>query len=60
MSPKVQDVQEHIADLLEKLLIVELHLAGATQEKISRAVGRRRAWVNEFLKGVPKGGNANE
>jgi hypothetical protein len=32
---------------------------GATQERIAKAVGRQTAWVNELLKGLPKGGRGN-
>lgn len=44
------------ADLLRKLLILQMHSLGAAQDRIAKAVGRQKAWVNGFLKTLPKGG----
>ena len=41
-------------ELLEKLLVVQLHSLGATQGQIARVVGRQKAWVNALLKGIPR------
>jgi hypothetical protein len=43
-------------DLLQKMLVFQLYALGVSQEKIAKTVGRQRAWVNDLLKGIPKGG----
>ncbi len=51
--------QDRTADLLEKLLVIQLHALSLPQDKIAKMVGRKKAWVNELLKGMPKGGKSN-
>jgi hypothetical protein len=41
-------------ELLEKLLLMQLHALGATQDKIARLLGKQKAWVNACLKGLPR------
>ena len=41
-------------ELLSKLLAVQLHSMGATQDHIARIVGKQKLWVNPLLKGVPR------
>ncbi len=41
-------------ELLQKMLAIQLHGTGATQDAISRIVGRRKEWVNQLLRGLPK------
>ena len=36
-------------ELLEKLLLLQLHASGASQDKIARFLGRQKAWVNASL-----------
>ena len=43
-------------DLLQKMLVFQLYALGVSQEKIAKTVGRQRVWVNDLLKGIPKGG----
>jgi hypothetical protein len=42
------------AELLAKLLTVQLHSMGATQDQIARIVGKGKLWVNTLLDGVPR------
>jgi hypothetical protein len=56
MPKKKLDEAERTADLLEKLLIFQMYALGAPQDRIAKTVGRQKAWVNELVKGLPKGG----
>src|SRR5581483_6947548 len=58
MAKKTYDKEQRSADLLEKLLVFKLYALGATQDRIAKAVGRQKAWVNELVKGVPNGGQS--
>jgi hypothetical protein len=49
---------DRVADLLEKLIVFQLHGLAVPQDRIAKAVGRKKAWVNDLLKGLPKGGKA--
>ena len=42
------------AELLEKLLAVQLYALGATQSQIARFMGKSKSWVNDLMKGLPK------
>lgn len=44
------------AVLLEKLLAFQLYALGASQDQIAKAVGRSKTWVNNLVRGLPKGG----
>ena len=46
-------------DLLQKMLVFQLYTLGASQERIAKTVGRQKAWVNELLKGISKGGKSD-
>jgi hypothetical protein len=52
--PKETHNPDRAADLLEKLLVLQLHALGTSQDRIARMVGRQKAWVNDLLKGLPK------
>ena len=54
MAAKIKDNSARVSDLLEKLLAVQLHSAGATQDQIARMVGKQKLWVNRLLKGIPR------
>ncbi len=56
MPKKTRDSQDRPAELLEKLLVFQLYALGASQDRIAKAVGRGKAWVNDLVKGLPKGG----
>jgi len=56
---KKRDNPDRAVELLEKLLIFQLYALGAAQDRIARAVGRQKAWVNELVKGLPKGGRSD-
>lgn len=44
-----------LGDLLEKLLVFQMHNMRMSQDRIAKAVGRKKAWVNNLLKGLPRG-----
>lgn len=56
MPKKMLDDSKRAADLLEKLLVFQMYALGAPQDRIAKAVGRQKAWVNDMVKGLPKGG----
>ena len=41
-------------DLLERLVLLQLHVLGASQGRMARFLGKSKHWVNACLKGVPK------
>lgn len=49
-----QKNEKRIAELLEKMLVFQLFSMGATQDRIAEKLGRRKAWVNDLVKGLPK------
>ena len=59
MRQKTPDNLGRTVELLEKLLVFQLHAFGVPQDRIARAVGRKKAWVNELVKGLPKGGQSH-
>lgn len=59
MPKKRRGNPDRAADLLEKLLVFQLYGLGATQDRIARAVGRQKAWVNDLVRGLPKGGRSD-
>ena len=48
--------EDRIAEVLEKILVFQLHVLGLPQERIAKTVGKKTAWVNDLLKGIAKGG----
>jgi hypothetical protein len=44
-------------DLLQKMLAIQLHNLKVPQNRIGMIVVRNKAWVNDLLKNIPKGGN---
>jgi hypothetical protein len=59
MAKGKRDNADRAVELLEKLVVVQLYALGAPQNRIAKAVGRQMAWVNELLKGLPKGGRSD-
>jgi len=59
MPMKKPAEQDRTVDLLEKMLVFQLHALGIRQEKIAKTVGRQTAWVNDLVKGIPKGGKSD-
>ncbi len=59
MAKKTREDPDRAAVLLEKLLVFQLYALGAPQDRIAKAVGRQKAWVNELVKGLPKGGRSD-
>jgi hypothetical protein len=58
--PKKQHAEENkTIDLLEKMLVFQLHALGIPQERIAKIVGKQKAWVNDLLKGIRKGGKSD-
>jgi hypothetical protein len=56
MPKKAVEGKEASVDLLTKMLVFQLFSMGVTQDKIAKTVGKQKAWVNDLLKGIPKGG----
>jgi hypothetical protein len=55
--PKKKNVEEgNTIDLLQKMLVFQLYALGVSQERIPKTVGRQKVWVNDLVKGIPKGG----
>ena len=56
MPKKPEEYKDESIDLLTKILVLQLFGMGATQSKIAKTVGKSKSWVNDLLKGIPKGG----
>lgn len=56
MAKSKKEASDHTVELLEKLLALQMHSIGATQEQIAKTLGRQKLWVNSLLKGIPRGG----
>ena len=56
MPKKKRAEQENTIDLLQKMLVFQLYALGVPQDRIAKIVGRQKAWVNDLLKAIPKGG----
>jgi hypothetical protein len=54
MPPKKARETDRTTELLEKLLVMQMHGMGATQDQIARAVGKQKAWVNALVRGLPR------
>jgi hypothetical protein len=48
--------QNETVSLLEKILVFQLYKMGVPQDRIAKTVARQKAWVNELVRGIPKGG----
>ena len=59
MPKKKSPEEDANVDLLQKMLVFQLYTLGVPQERIAKTVGRQTAWVNELLKGIPKGGKSD-
>ena len=51
---------ERVEEALQKLLVLQMFSMGATQEKTAKVVGRKKQWVNDILKGMPRKVNDGE
>lgn len=54
MAKSKKEDGDRVVELLEKLLVLQMHSMGATQDQIARTVGRQKLWVNSLLRGVPR------
>jgi len=54
-----EEEKDKTVDLLEKILVFQLFVLGVPQDRIAKAVGKQKAWVNELLKGIHKGGKSD-
>jgi hypothetical protein len=54
MPKRRGEVESRSVELLERLVLLELHALGVSQERIARFLGKQKAWVNRCLKGIPK------
>ena len=59
MRNSTQSLGTKESELLEKLILLQLYSAGATQSQIARFLGKSKSWVNDLLKGLPKRGATN-
>lgn len=59
MAKKKSKEQNKTVDLLEKMLVFQLYALGVPQERIAKTVGRQTVWVNDLVKGIPKGGKSD-
>lgn len=41
-------------ELLERMVLLQLHMLGASQDSIARVLGKSKAWVNNCLRDIPK------
>jgi hypothetical protein len=57
--PKKKRVEDRAADLLERMLVLQMYTIGVPEDRIAKAVGRQKAWVNDLVKGIPKGGKSD-
>ena len=57
--PKKNAELDRIVDAIDKLLVFELWALGVPQDRIAKTVGRQTVWVNNLLKGIPKGGQSH-
>jgi len=49
-----KDGDERVVELLEKLIVLELHAQGATQDTIAAFLSKSKSWVNTLVKSLPK------
>jgi hypothetical protein len=59
MPRKRSSKQEGTVDLLQKMLVFQLYVLGVPQERIAKTVGKQTVWVNDLVKGIPKGGKSD-
>jgi len=59
MPIKKSTQQNDTIDLLEKILVFQLFSLGASQGRIAKIIKRQKAWVNDLVKGISKGGISN-
>ena len=57
--PRKKRVEDRTADLLERMLAFQLYTMGVPQDRIAKTVGRQKVWVNDLVKGIPKGGKSD-
>lgn len=44
-----------VVTLIERQIAFDLHFRGANQDTIAHVLEKSKSWVNELLKGVPRG-----
>lgn len=59
MPRKKGGEQNETVNLLEKILVFQLYALGVRQERIAKTVRRQTTWVNDLVKGIPKGGKCD-
>lgn len=59
MPKRRVEPHDRMIELLEKALATHLYIAGASQTRIAGIVGKKTAWANALLKGLPRGGREN-
>ena len=58
MPKKPRESEDKSVELLARILVFQMHALGAAQGRMAKAVGRSKSWVNDLLRGLPKGGRA--
>ena len=48
-------LMNRLVSLVERQTAIQLHLAGANQGAIARALQKSKSWVNGLVSGLPKG-----
>lgn len=48
------ETESRTVELLERIVLLQLHTLGASQGSIARVLGKSKVWVNKSLRGVPK------
>ena len=48
------ETESRTVELLERIVLLQLHTLGASQGSIARLLGKSKVWVNKSLRGVPK------
>jgi len=60
MPKRIVDEKDETVSLITKMLVFQLFNMGANQRKIAKIVGKKKAWVNDLLKGIQKGGKSDD
>ncbi len=58
MPRKTRGKKDRAAEYLEKLIVLQLYALGASQDHMAEAVGKSKTWVNDLVKGLPRGGRS--
>jgi len=54
MPKRRVETENRTVELLERIVLLQLHTLGASQDSIARVLGKSKVWVNKSLRGIPK------